>query len=142
MKCLVQGHTTQWSGRASNSRPLGYESDMLTTQPLRHSTHNTYVRMTCSVICSVCQGGQQLFNITGVCLLFVQLGGGAPAGQPPSQVAGVWVICSACQGGQQLFNITGVCCLFSLGVVLQQASHHHKWQGVLVICSACQGGQG
>ena len=25
VKCLAQGHTTQWSGRGSNSRPLGYE---------------------------------------------------------------------------------------------------------------------
>ena len=25
VKCLAQGHTTQWSGRGSNSRPLGNE---------------------------------------------------------------------------------------------------------------------
>ena len=34
VKCLTQGHTTQWSGRGSNLRPLGYESDTLTTRPL------------------------------------------------------------------------------------------------------------
>ena len=25
VRCLAQGHTTQWSGWSSNSRPLGYE---------------------------------------------------------------------------------------------------------------------
>ena len=37
VKCLAQGHTTQWSGRGWNSRRPGYESDRLTSRPLRRS---------------------------------------------------------------------------------------------------------
>ena len=55
VKCLAQGHTTQWSGRGSNSRPLGYEWSALLKDTQRSGqagvrTHDPWV--TSKVPCS------------------------------------------------------------------------------------------